>query len=320
MFRQSLISLTLASAVVFVSCGKDSATKGHSANLPHVTPPVKAAIPAKFQTALSGSDVQGIADRFFNADGGPSNIYQLLKNIDGSIDSINNFTGKSEKACVTQAPVAYTIHPAGIEVPMFAQCYQILAAGAVSPVAGFNQYGVKDGVTYIYSNNAGNQFAAIVAPITGTTDKYTVKAWFTVPPSGAQWDSGSYGLMNLSANSDTKTFEFTAAGLGLGYCGAQLKSDATHIYASTSSDMNTSCSAQANVCVNAADITGATDCSDAVKAFDLTPIGRLSSTGMTSVHAASLYPATPNVMFDGTAADATHFGPLTFTTGVGSMD
>lgn len=193
-----------------------------------------------------------------------------------------------------------------------------MAAGAVSTIPGFNQFGIKDGVYYIYSYNGGNQTAIIITPIADKPTKYLVKAWFTVGSLTTAALSGSYGLMNLTANSDTKTFEFAVAGVALGYCGAQLKSDGVDIYAETSIDMG-GCGAKENVCAKAIDITDSTRCSDAVKTFDLTPLGRVAGTGM-NTFAASKYPAVPTLTFDGSVTDAIHFGPTVATTGLGSLD
>ncbi|RZA20745.1 MAG: hypothetical protein EOP10_17640 [Proteobacteria bacterium] len=315
---------TLSAAVLtlgFIACDKDDDDdkKGRSANLPLVKPPVQEAAPTGLQTGLVSTAAQGLSERFFNADGGPSNIFQLLTNIDNSIGDINRVTGTEEKACQTQTPVEYSITPSGESVTMFGQCYQNLEVGNVATVGGFTQFGVKDGTIYIYSSNAGNQSAVIISPIADKPTKYTVKAWFTVGASNAIWDSGSYGLMNLSANSDLKTFEFTVAGLGLGYCGAQLKSDNSDIFAQTSIDMGMTCNAVESVCAKGADISDSTTCSDAIKAFDLKSIGRVATQGNLQSFGASQYPLVPNLTFNGSSTDALRFGPTVPTSGVGNI-
>lgn len=325
MIKMSGLALTFAVAFaglpLLISCNKDDdKTSGVSANLPHLTPTVKAAAPAGLQAGLVGTAVQGLSDRFFNADGGPSNIFNLLANIDKTVDNINVITAGDEKACRSQEPVAYTINPAGLGlVTMYGQCYQVLAAGAVSTTAGLQQYGIKDGVIYLYSYAANGESAAIVTPLAGSEGKYTVKAWFSLSTgTGATWDVGSYGLMNLYANSETKAFEFTVGGIALGYCGAQLKSDGTDIFASTSIDMGSTCNAVEDVCASAANLGDSTSCSAAIKIFDLFPIGRRSATG-SNVSGTSKYPLLPNLDFDGTATDDIHFGPTTPIAGLGSL-
>ena len=124
--------------------------------------------------------------------------------------------------------------------------------------------------------------------------------------------------MAVSADAGAGTLDFVAAGTGLGYCGAQLRSDGTSIYATGSVDSGATCGAVDTLCVLASDAATATTCSGAVTAFALGAFGRKAATGAHE-SAASLYPAAPNVTLDGTATDAVHFGPTVPTPGVGAL-
>jgi hypothetical protein len=192
----------------------------------------------------------------------------------------------------------------------------------------FIQFGVQNGVTYIYAANGAEWEAAILTPISGSTGQYSVQAWIglgyaNVPGCSSTWDGCSYAAMELLANQGTHTFELAVAGIGIGYCGAQLKSDGTNIWAQGSSDMGTVCQMTDTLCVLASDATTAGTCAPPLTSFALNPMGRESAPSTASMVVGSWgpsnYPSTPNVLFNGTATDAIHFGPASPTLGVGNI-
>ena len=320
------------------ACGKKK-TSGKSANLPLVTPPVKAATPKGFggstsldgttatSTTLSASDFK---TRFFTT--GPTNFLDILGNIDSRIAGINTQSAGITPVppCLSQTPVAYTITPWGQTVTMYGQCYTKITSnggGVTSNVTNdplFVQWGVNAGITYLYYAIGAERIAVIATPIAGSTTQYSVQAWIGLgyPSGSSAWDSGSYGVMQIAANPATTTIEFTVAGMGFGYCGAQLRSDGTNIYAAGSSDMGATCNKTASLCVLASDATTAGTCASGVTTFALPPIGRdaaAASTGnnITSSWAASAYLGTGEaVTLNGKTTDALYFGPLTPTAGV----
>lgn len=322
------VNLLLSIVALIVSgCG----THTGNGTLPLLTPPVKAAAPAAFGGSASqslarfnarnaflmdGYDAISIEDfeqRFFQS--GPTNMYQILADIDSRIEVINNLSGNFP--CLTQAPVAYDITPYGQTVRMYGQCYQMVGDN------GFIQWGVEGGVTYLYVQVGAGNLAAVLTP---AGDSHSVRAFATVGNAGeynsngtteANWDSiGSYGVMELAADPSQGNLEMVAAGLGLGYCGIHIASDGANIYGEGSVDMGATCVSKDPICVEAADGTTAVSgaCSVDSGDFAVDSIGRQSAKA--GAYGASTYPAVPNIVLDGTATDSLSFGPKTPTEGV----
>jgi len=286
---------------------------GPSPDISHVAPAVRAAVPpglggtgAAFAPALDPGDIKG---RFFG-DGGPTEVFGILDQIDRHIDELNNSNGD----CVNQAPVTYTLDAWGHTVSAIAQCSMGIGADT------FVQYGTDDnGETDIYTKDGDPRVFAHVAPIAGAPGKHAVHAWLVI---GARSPScagarGSYGVIELQADESTKAFEMTVAGTGFGYCGAQLKSDGTSVYFTGSPDMG-ACAATETVCGAASDVTLPAICGASVTTFALPPAGRLAGCD----YGASDYPggAGDVVNLDGTSGDSVEsFGLATPTPGVGSL-
>lgn len=344
----SMIGLAIVGALFLVGTqGCSSATTAAAAKaattLPAITPPMKKALPPAFggtstrsartysnlvfglgelpgRASRTALPVATFNSRFFSA--GPTDVLTILPNIDKTIASINTQTAKSTQACVTQDPVAYTFTaPDGTTVNMKGQCYE------VNQTDQFTQWAIdSDNVFYLMSGGKRSalvaSLAAIATPVSGSTTDYTVHVWFSVgnnnATADASWDAGSYTVAELIGNSATGKFEMTAAGMGIGFAGAQFKSDGTTIFGVGSEDMASSTSTQETVCVTAADFTvTAPTCTVSATDFTLTPIGRKSGTGVAqTTWAASHYPTVPNLTLDGTATDATNFALITPTTGV----
>lgn len=320
-----------AGIVALAACGRSP----HPTNLPRVTPPVAAAAPAAYRPASSGAQAVAtlsaaqlspseLASRFFTSPG-PTNVYALLAAIDGRIDEINRRSGEEYKGCVDQQAVPYEIAVFGQTLTFYAQCWS--GGGSTNPAdPAFVQFGRKDGLVYLYDAHWQGRTAAVLRPIADAPGKYAVHAWIGTGylngvDCGATWDGCSYDVLELVADESTRAFEMTAAGIGIGYCGAQLRSDGAAIYAIGSAD---SCAPTATLCVAASDgVTPSSDCAAAgLDRFTLAPLGRAatpSSSGGT--WPASDYPggSANTVVLDGTAGDTLHFGPTAPAGGAGSF-
>ena len=341
------------------STGSSNMLGGRS--FPLVTPPVKAAAPLALRggsfaqtggfvatdaPTISATDVKS---RFFDA--GPTNVYGILGAIDQRISELAN--GGATHPCLDQEPVAFTVTPFGHSVTMYAQCYELMGGSAGDP--GLVQFGQKDGITYYYAAMGPAWTAAVLTPTTHATSgdagadasadggddagadaaatSYTVHAWSGVGYNNATscgdksaYDGCSYGAIELQADPSTHTFEIAVAGIGFGYCGAQLQSDGTSVFATGSIDMGT-CTSVGTVCVAASDLTSAGTC-DGLENFAIPPMGRTSSRGPHSggpgndagpdgMWSPSRYPgdSADTITLDGTSTDSLHFGPTEPTAG-----
>jgi hypothetical protein len=355
----------LVVALVLGGCSSQKGA-GAGANLPLVTPPVRAAAPVGFGgdgartlrsragfgptvhvTSLDSSDIR---ERFFTS--GPTNIFALLAAIDDRIAGLNAQAAERSEPCLDQEPIAYTITPFGSSITLYAQCFQSIgSSGAGDP--GLIQFGQRDGLTYYYAANGAERMAAILTPLGSTpppgdagadartvgpgAGTYSVEAWTgvgylntTACGDHSGFDDCSYGVIRLSADSSRSSFEMAVAGIGFGYCGAQLRSDGTSVYGVGSGDMATTCAPRDTFCVAARDVATPSMC-EPPPMFALPALGRVTSTGPNAggpgahtadaVWAASQYPggADNTIMLDGTASDSLQFGPVSPTPGVGAF-
>jgi hypothetical protein len=129
----------------------------------------------------------------------------------------------------------------------------------------------------------------------------------------------SYGAIELTADESTRAFEMVVAGTGLGYCGAQLKSDGTSVYFAGSSDMGATCNAAESTCGAASDVTMPGTCSASTTSFALPSLGRQAIP--TCNIGASQYPASGNTVdVSGNAMDTIQkFQTTAPAPGVGSI-
>ncbi|HEX7703361.1 MAG TPA: hypothetical protein VF403_21625 [Kofleriaceae bacterium] len=285
---------------------------GSQVELSLISPPVRAATPPALQSAsrtqhvddgLSASDLH---DRFFSG-AGPTDVMQLIGSVDDRITEIN---GAGPSPCFDAAPVDVMIMPAGQSIVLPAQCMRMFGSD------GFMQFAVVDGATSIYAAVGQARFAAIVTP------DDVVDAWYGVgyqnaTSCGGSFDGCSYGLTELHANATSHAFELAVAGIGEGYCGAQLQSDGTSIYAVGSLDMGETCRDTSTLCVSASDLTMPGTCASA-PIMQTTAVGRHAGGGA-HMFGASTYPAMPNVTLDGSETDSLHFGPSAPSDGVASF-
>jgi hypothetical protein len=250
-------------------------------------------------------DAADMKSRFFTE--GPTSIFRILALVDSSITAINAQIAAGDAACLTTAPVAYALAPFGESVPFFAQCQTASANG-------FVQFGQQNGSTFFYSNAGAGPVAVQVTPSGSGGTK--VHAWMAV--ADGKLTGGSYGVMELLADSEAHSFELAVAGRGFGYCGAQLKSDGTDVYELGSSDMGSTCNDPATLCVSASDALTPGTCGNDITRFALAPLGRTGSNGATGYISPSGYPGfrVNSVRLDGSATDSVSFGPSAPTAGV----
>lgn len=325
------IVATLTFSALMLSCSKKSDNSDPGAGLPIVTPPVKAATPAGLKSGLTTAS--------FNPESGIVNLNRLSSDSFVSVLSLSaselksrffSNTGPTQILATVLPTFDNLINNANSQsVTMYAQCYS-QGSPSFSGDPSLTQFGVKDGKTYIYSASGAERIAAIITPVDGATGAYTVQAWIGLGYSNtsgcsSSWDGCSYGAMALKANSNTKAFEFSVAGMGFGYCGAQLKSDGSNIYATGSTDMGSSCNTVDTLCVAASDASASGTCSSSLQTFELPAMGRKSVVSLASLlngspWAASAYPASgANITLNGTASDDIYFGPTSPTEGVGNI-
>lgn len=304
-----------------VGCG----VSGPAPDLPMISPPVRAATPAglqapaarrlaaAFDAALPPSELH---DRFFSGSG-PTDLMTLLAQIDQRLAEVNG--ADRHPTCLDQAPVSYTITPAGQPIELDAQCYRQFSGGG-GPA--FLQFGVRDGKTSLYVAVGAARLAARITPVAGSTE-HTVDAWYGVGYTNATgcgstgtFDDCSYALAELHADPSSRAFEMAVAGIGVGFCGVQFASDGTVLWAVGSGDMGATCNARATACVSASDLATPATCTPS---YALPALGRQAGAGAHEF-GASAYPDAPSVTLDGTDADSLHFGPETPTAGAGNFD
>jgi hypothetical protein len=189
--------------------------------------------------------------------------------------------------------------------------------------------------------NAANQGDATVPNAVNAPNvpvAYRVHAWSGVGYLNAMcgnmtgYDDCSYGVIELSADPTGHTFEMAVAGIGFGYCGAELKSDGTSVFGTGSTDMGTTCNTTATLCISASDLASPSTCDASLTTFSLPALGRLSSMGPNAAGpgnprdsgaewAPSAYPGggANRITVDGTSSDSLHFGPIVPTMGTSSF-
>ena len=296
-------------------------------DLPLISPPVRSATPSGLQVTARKLDsafdstlhAADIRERFFSGSG-PTDLMTILASIDQRLDEVNG--AGDPRACLDQAPVAYTITPAGHNVELFAQCYRRFSAAPGGDPA-FMQFGQRDGKTALYVAVGAARLAALVTPIDGTTE-HVVDAWYGVGYTNAAscgstgtFDDCSYAITELHADPTTRAFEMSVAGIGVGFCGVQFASDGTLLHGIGSTDMGSSCNPAATLCASASDLASSDACTSS--SYELPALGRRAGAGAHQF-GASGYPDVPNITLDGTTSDSLYFAPLAPTAGVGDFD
>jgi hypothetical protein len=264
-----------------------------------------------------------LRDRFFSGSG-PTDLMRILGEIDQRLTEVNS--ADRHAACLDQAPVSYTITPAGHDVELVAQCYRRFSPSTPGTPGdtAFLQFGERDGKTSLYVAIGAARLAAQVSPIDGSTD-HMVDAWYGVGYTNAAgcgstgtFDDCSYALTELHADPVARAFEMAVAGVGVGFCGIQFASDGVRLHGVGSTDMGTQCNARATLCVSASDLDTPDMCTS-LAPYTLPAIGRRAGAGAHEF-GVSQYPDEPNITLDGTTADSLYFGPQSPTPGAGDFD
>ena len=344
-----------------LGCG---ASKGAGANLPLISPPVRAATPAGLvagvqptpgltsQTGLgrklSALGADDIKSRFFTM--GPTSIFSILAEVDMRIAEVNQSTSDHDESCLTQEPVPYQVTPWGQTLTFYAQCARTSVKDLDNSMR-LLQFGQKDGITYLYIAGGAETVAARLTPANLATpgaidggiasadtrdggvgqltagSAYRVDAWIGVGYNNASscgsrnsFDGCSYGVIELHTDAARRGFQLSVAGVGFGYCGAQLASDGTSVFARGSIDMGTTCQPPDTLCVAASDITTPATCLGSLTSFSSPALGRQLTQGL-NMSGPSLYPggAANQIVLNGTPTDSLAFGPTMVTSGVGSF-
>ncbi len=279
-----------------------------AAPIPLIKPPVKAACPLALKNGLTlrrrlSLNQQEIKNRFFNANGGPTNLFDIIAKVDSRIQEINKRIDLFAD-CSVKAATSYSLTTWGSSQTFYAQCADKFENGL------FFQWGTVANTTYLYDNGGEVRLAATIKrDSTGNVESTHI--WYSV---GLINRGGSHGIAEVLAIPNLQVFEMTVAGVGLGFCGVQMKSDANKLYVTGSAHtVGYACAATDNICTLASDLsTISTGCSST---FSLPAVGVKAYTD--STWQASFYPSIPNVFLASSGPDDTNFGPDSPTPGVG---
>jgi hypothetical protein len=277
--------------------------------------------------------------RFFG-NAGPTNAISIMHNVDARLSFFRSTASDNiHVPCADLTPVPYKVAPYD-QMTLYGQCFQKLFysndpndPNSPRTPNGLIIWGQKDGNTYLYVHGDVGGVAAIAkaagpAPADGGVQHYSAEIWASIGANNAsqfgKWCGGSYGVMHIQGNSATSSFEMAVAGLNLGFCGAQIRSDGMNVYGEGSVDGPT-CGGRGTVCFSAANLTKGGVCDTTLTTFKLTPLGRKAVTDCSgdpnNPPGPSLYPSIPsdNTVLDGSDGDDVHWGPTT-TPPTGTME
>jgi hypothetical protein len=304
--------LLIAIFILPFACSKKA--DGRTISFSLIRPPVEEVAGTGLTASASSASVSlrslsptNFQDRFFSA--GPTNILNILGEVDSRLLEIAARAAGSEDAgaCLDNDPTAMAISVFGETFNMQFQCYDTLSD------TGLFVFGQKDDSWYIFEKIGASALAAKATTL--TDGNLEVEVYGSVGlTNGTDWSSGSYGGYHIKANNSTNTLDFTVGGLGFGFCGSYLKSDATNIYIRGSEDgTGQSCQTSSSICVQNADLGTTGSCTAITESsFLLTALGRAATTNYSSqVVDAADYPSSPQLVLNGTSTDSVHFGPST---------
>lgn len=306
-----VIGLAVGLGVALNPSSSNSSNSG--TQLPLVVPPTKQSAPSAFTAGFSTQrtkfvaeaiEPQTIIDRFFNPAGGPTNLFGILKDVDSRVSGINGRLGQFS-GCMGRTPTPYTLTTWGTNQTFYAQCSEVWGGSGT----GFDQWAVVGQTFYLYDYSEAGITAAIVYNFNQTVvDK--VHIWYSVG-GGPGLRNGSHAVVEVIGLPKQGVFEMSVAGSGVGFCGAQLKSNNATLNITGSQDMGTTCVAVESTCVSAQNIQHTATCTGTVNSFTLRAIGRMRFNVTHQDYGASAYPAGKhgNVYFAATGKDACNFGP-----------
>jgi len=271
--------------------------------LPLIEPIVQSATPPGL-LSTSGRlrslfDPSAIKSRFFQD--GPAYIFSILQGVDNRTKEIN---AMSLPCLEATTPVAYTIQFAGDNYTYYAQCSELISIPSGSGGSNFLQFGVFNSTAYFFAAIGDSKVAAEISNYSVNSSESTIRLFYSV---GVVNVGGSHGVVRVLAKPAESFLEFTAAGVGIGFCGVQFQSNGVVAQVVGVEDGSSSPS---TLCLSALDFTStATDCS-AVSTFVLPAIGTTSSTAPNNVVQCA-YPggSADTIVASGDATDSIYFGP-----------
>ena len=312
------VILILTSCSKLFSTVRETSAGSTLTSIPMIAPVVNAAVPAAFggeaglyagarrsggRGALAAPlfSYTNFDTRFFTA--GPTYIPDILASIDERLDEINTRALDSDSACLSNPAVALNISVMGEVFPIYVQCYDIFSGGTGGMI-----FGKSNDVWYLYSN-VGQ--VRSVASIAETASGYQVEAFLSVGQENASsascsntFDGCSYAGIHFIADSSSESFEFTAGGTNIGFCGAHLKSNGTFVYGVGSEGGLGSCNAAGTSCRMASDTALMGDCTGIdASGFEINSLV-LGSEGVDGYSGATSEP----LDLDGSSSDPVHFG------------
>lgn len=296
-----------ASTIMGVSISACSSDSSHL-RVPAVRPPVQESLPSVLlqggsvsnalvlrdvdytrtcQTTVEGDVCIGLTDadrllciikqRLFC--GGPTEVLSLLNALDGRMHEIEQ-RSDGVPDCLNDSPADHTndlVFPGEQTLPQYFQCRDSNISMA---------FGKRDNTWYLRNAQGASAFAFSVNEDTDNVDGYM---W--LPSENASF-SMSTGILHITADKSQGIVEFTGGGVGFGFCAIHYRSDTQHIWiqinpdgvgvtCDSNSDDSTDADDYSEICINAADLTAASDLSecDTLKAAATLPlIGRGETT------------------------------------------
>jgi len=296
--------------------------------VPLLTPPIKSSCPSALTSDLSVRrrrltelNTDNIKERFFNPDGGPTNLFDILANVDDRLQELNDRMSSFED-CMQDDPAPYSFNVAGESLTFYAQCSDVLNDGTgsstgVADSSSFMQWAFHNNTWYLYERvgqaivasqlrvdtSASNPTAPDDDDGTGVKN---IHVWYSV---GITSRTGSHAVAHVFSDPTAEVFEMTAAGVGIGFCGVQFRSSEGLFKATGSADVvGYTCEATDSACKEAGDFDVTSSCGS-MSNFSLPTLGRQAYSDGT--WEASLYPGgTENtVTLASSGADDAFFGP-----------
>jgi hypothetical protein len=297
--------------------------------VPLLTPPIKSSCPSALKSDLSlrrrrrlaELNTDTIKERFFNPDGGPTNLFDILASVDDRLQELNSRMSSFEE-CMQDVPVSYSFNVSGESLTFYAQCSDVLNEGTGSSTgaaesSSFMQWAFYNNTWYLYER-VGQAIVASQLRVDTSAPNPTapddddgsgvqnIHVWYSV---GITSRTGSHAVAHVYSNPAAEVFEMTAAGVGIGYCGVQFRSSEGLFKATGSADVvGYTCEATDSACKEA-DNFDVTSACGSMSNFSLPKLGRQAYADGT--WEASLYPGVSEntVTLANSGVDDAFFGP-----------
>jgi hypothetical protein len=253
-----------------------------------------------------------VRDRFFRELGGPTNLWDLLAEVDSRIQGVNQRI--EQFTCFETAPrVPYNLTLwLGRNVTLYAQCIdRFTNPNGTANSELFGLYSLTNQSMELYMSMGETMLAAQVtldATNLTTANVTHVRLWYSVGLSNV---NGSHAVVEILADVRARVFEMSAAGVGIGFCGARLHSQGSTLTAYGSAEAGAcQCASVATVCSQSSDVSVAVNCSETLPTFQLDALGRSTVEASLCTFNHSLYPVDgPYVQLSTVHRDDAYFGP-----------